>query len=196
MTDNDPDARVTSRLRRFDAGDPMERQEDPWSEFRSIDVLGLNWVHQYRHSLGKYSRFFQELENGRLMATKCPTCEMVWMPPRPVCPRDLAVTRWVELPGTGTLAGYTIVHRAPRAVPDLPSPYVLAYAALDGADTLFLHVLDVDGDLSRVQYAIPIHVVFKEGPVDHPIWLMGFEPEQGANSALATDSASNDEESH
>lgn len=176
MTDTPRDAPAAAPVERFQVADPHNRGDDPWSDFRSVDVLRLAWNQTFRHSFGKYSRFFQELENHRLLATRCPNCEMVWMPPRPVCPRDLTTTLWAELPGTGTLAGHTIVHRAPQATPWLPSPFVLAYADLDGADTLFLHVLEIDGDLSVVEYGMDIHVVYKEGPVAHPIWLMGLAP--------------------
>jgi hypothetical protein len=182
VTSGDP---ISSRLEHFDAPDPMGRDPDPWADFRSVEVLGLEWVHRYRHSLGKYSRFFLALEQGRLVATKCPQCESVWLPPRPVCPNDLSTTQWIELPGTGTLAGFSVIHRSPAAVPALPAPYVLAYADLDGADTLFLHVLDVEGDLSRVTYGMALRVAFNAGPVDHPIWLMSFVPA----TALSEDSS-------
>lgn len=179
MTNGPTVDRVRSRLDRFDALDPMGRDPDPWADFRSIEVLGLEWVQRYRHSLGKYSRFFLELEQGRFMATSCPLCNTVWAPPRPVCPHDLSKTGWIELPGTGTLAGFSVIHRRPRAVPTLPAPYVLAYADLDGADTLFLHVLDIEGDMSRVSHGMDLRVAFNDGPVDHPIWLMSLVPATG-----------------
>ena len=81
-------AQVTTKLRSFTATVPLGREPDPWAAFRAIEVLELTWSQSYRHSLGKTSRFFLELENKRLLATRCPQCGMVWLPPRPVCPTN------------------------------------------------------------------------------------------------------------
>ena len=167
---------VTTKARTFTAVDPLGRERDPWAAFRTIEVLDLTWSQRYRHSLGKVSRFFLELENGRLLATRCPQCGTVWMPPRPVCPNELAITEWVELNGRGTLISWSILHSASVMAPFLAPPYALAYVKLDGADTLFAHVLRNFGDPSVLHHGLPVKVVFDEGPVAHPIHLLAFEP--------------------
>lgn len=168
-------ADVTNKLKSLVVEDPLGRKPDPWADFRHVEVIELNWHQTYRHSLGKYSRFFLELENERFLATRCPECETVWSPPRPVCPRELAVTEWIELSGRGRLAGYSILHYAPSMAPDLETPYVLAYVEMEGADTLFAHLLrNVEQD--RIAIGMPVHVVYDAGPVSHPILLMAFEP--------------------
>ncbi|MCI0425096.1 MAG: OB-fold domain-containing protein [Actinobacteria bacterium] len=154
----------------------MGREPDPWADFRSIEILDLEWSQHYRHSLGKYSRFFLELEQGRFLATRCPHCEKVWATPRPLCPDDRTITEWFRLTAMGTLVGFSVLHRPVASIPDLTPPYVLAYVALDGADTLFLHVLDIAGDITKVAYGMRVRIVFRQGQVDHPIWLMRFEP--------------------
>ena len=156
--------------------DPSGRASDPWGDFREIEVLGLEWTQSYRHSLGKYSRFFLELENGRFLATRCPTCQKVWAPPRPACPDDLSITKWIELSGQGEVVSWSVLHYAPKMLDWLETPYVLAYVKMDGADTLFAHLLRNYGEITNVRAGLPVQVVYNEGPVVHPILLMEFEP--------------------
>ena len=150
--------------------------DDPWADFREIEIIGLEWTQNYKHSLGKYSRFFLELENGRFLATRCNTCEKTWTPPRPACPDCLTVTQWTELSGKGTLFSWSVLHYAPKMLADkLATPYVLAYVQLDGATTLFAHLLANFGQLEDLHHGMPVQIKYAEEPVDHPIMLMSFE---------------------
>lgn len=170
-----PAARVTRKLREFVATPPTAGGEDAWHDFRRIEVL--DWTLQFtlRHSLGKASRFFLELEQRRLMATRCPRCSAVWMPPRPACGNDLAVTEWTELSGRGTLAAAT------ECAVTLPTTagqdrLVLGYVALDGASTLLLQRIRNFGDVRRLTAGLPVQVVWADGEVAHPMELFWFEP--------------------
>ncbi len=167
---------VTSKIAPRSAEAPADPGQDPWAAFRELEILELNWAQKYRHSLGKYSHFFLELENKRFLATRCPVCGKVWAPPRPVCPDHLEITEWVELSGRGTLFSYSVLHYAPAMASHLQTPYVLAYVRMDGADTLFAHLLQGCGDLAELHHGMAVKVVYNDGPVDHPILLMAFEP--------------------
>ncbi len=167
---------IKNKLQQLTAPNLSGQLPDPWADFREIEILELNWAQTYRHSLGKYSRFFLELENGRFLATRCPSCCTTWTPPRPVCPNDLSITEWVELKGTGHVVSFSVLHYAPTMAADLKTPYVLAYVKLDGADTLFAHLLQNYGDLSCIQHGLPVQIVYHDGPVGHPILLISFEP--------------------
>lgn len=169
-------SKVTTQLSVHTVADPLGRTTDPWAEFRQVEVLALHWEQDYRHSLGKYSRFFIELENRRFMATRCPVCGQVWAPPRPVCPEHLAVTQWVELSGQGRLQSFSVLHHTPAVAPFIKPPYVLAFVRLDGADTLFTHLLVNYRALDEVKLGLAVRVVYFDGPVTHPIHLMAFEP--------------------
>lgn len=168
-------ATVNQKLRHETVPDPLGQTPDPWADFREIEVLGFEWVQHYRHSLGKYSRFFLELEHQRFLATRCSRCEKVWTPPRPVCPADLTITEWVELSGRGQVMSFAVLHHAPSMLSFLETPYILAYVKMEGADTLFAHLLQNYGDVNQVVHGMPVQVVYKAGPVDHPILLMAFE---------------------
>ena len=125
----------------------------------------------------KYSKFFLELENGRFFATRCPLCGKVYAPPRPACPNDLSVTEWTELSGRGEVVSWSVLHHAPKMLDWLATPYVLVYVRMEGADTLFAHLLRNDGAVDEIHYGMRVKVVYQEGEVSHPILLMGFERE-------------------
>lgn len=172
--------KVINKLKQITVPDPMGRDPDPWADFRDVEIISLNWSQSYKHSLGKYSRFFLELENHRFLATRCPKCDKVWAPPRPVCPNDLVTCEWVELSGHGQVLSWSVLHYAPKMLADtLKTPYVLAYVRLDGADTLFAHLLQNYKNLADICYGMPVKIHYNDGPVDHPIMLMSFEPSDG-----------------
>lgn len=158
------------------ASAPLQHASDPWADFRQVETITLELAQQYTHSLGKYSRFFVELENRRFFATHCDTCGKTYAPPRPLCPACLKVTSWVELPGTGTVETYSVMHFASGINDDvrgLSLPMAFVYVLLDGASTLFPHWLR--GDPSRVRVGMRVRVAYVEHPVQHPIHLMHFE---------------------
>ena len=160
--------------------DPLKRSTDPWKAFREIEQITLELTQSYTHSLGKYSRFFIELENKRFLATHCDHCDKVYAPPRPLCPNCLSITEWIELPGTGTVVTYSVLHFSPASNPDvaqLHTPYTIAYVLLDGASTLFPHILIADP--STITLGMPVKIQYVEGPVNHPIHLIRFVPSEG-----------------
>ena len=154
---------------------PASDKPDIWAEFRQIERITIQLTQSYKYSLGKYSRFFIELENKRFMATKCPSCATVYAPPRPLCPDCLDVTDWIELSGEGTVKTFSILHFSPDSNDDvraLETPYILAYVLLDGASTLFPHLLKMDVDKAKIGQRVK--VAYANTPVHHPIHLMYF----------------------
>jgi len=173
-------AEVKSKKDIQSIGDPLKRSLDPWEDFRLVERLNLEFTQTYTHSLGKYSRFFIELENHRFMATRCPKCQHVYAPARPLCPECLFVTEWIDLIGTGTLETFSLLHFSPGSNPDieaLVTPYALAYVLLDGASTLFPHILDAPLESIHIGMRVKVHYVNR--PVFHPIHLMRFVPLEG-----------------
>lgn len=167
-------SRVKRKLEERHVVVPKARMDDPFAEFRQIMLLELDHQFTYRHSLGKTSRFFLNLEEGKLSATRCPHCGKIWLPPRPVCPNDLTVTGWMELSGKGTLYTWTLCPIAPTYA-DADGPYILAYVALEEATSLFLQQLR-KADVRTLYHGMPVKAVFSEDPVQHPLNLFWFEP--------------------
>lgn len=107
---------------------------------------------EYRYALGAYaSRFFQELkDHGRLMGIRCPECERVYIPPRPVCGICFAETSdWVPVSDEGVLVGATVVRLPfidPMTGERRPVPYGMGIIRLDGASTAMYHFVDETDD--------------------------------------------------
>jgi len=165
-----------------------------WESARLVEVIDFTLEFKFRHSLGRCSRFFLGLEQRLLLATRCPSCGHVWMPPRPFCGNDGALTDWIELSGRGTLAAATacsyslqgpITATAGQAeaagqatVGSEGAPMVLGYVALEGASTLLLQRIKGHGDVKRLVAGLALAVAWADSPVDHPMELFWFEPLQ------------------
>ncbi len=105
------------------------------------------WVDRFPLT-GRYTygvageRFFRELkENGRFFGTRCTACDVVYVPPRLYCLRCFApLEEWVEVPSTGTVHTFTVVHQDLDEAP-LPTPEVIAFVQIDGCDGGLVHRL-------------------------------------------------------
>ncbi|MEO1286394.1 MAG: Zn-ribbon domain-containing OB-fold protein [Chloroflexota bacterium] len=164
-------------LHRIDIREIDAPEDDIWAEFRRVERITRELTQTFKYSHGKYSRFFIELENKRFMATQCIECKKVYAPPRPLCPDCLAVTTWLELSGEGEVITFSILHFSPDSNEDvrqLETPYILAYVLLDGASTLFPHLLKMPIDDVKIGQRVRIH--YTEIPVHHPLHLMYFVP--------------------
>lgn len=170
---------VSNLMEVFTAEDPMAFQHpegDPWADFREVMRIEWKMDFTYKHVLGKYSKFFIELANGKFVTTECKQCGKVWAIPRPMCADCLGITRWKELPGTGTLESFSVSYFVP-AFMEVEIPYILAMVKLDGADTLFTHQLRNYGDSTdAIKVGMPVKVAYATEPVTHPMLLMHFEP--------------------
>ncbi len=170
---------ISNLMEVFTAEDPMafEHPEgDPWADFREIMRIEWKMDFTYKHVLGKYSKFFIELANKKFVTTECKKCGKVWGIPRPLCADCLGITRWKELPGTGTLESFSVSYFVPSFM-EVEIPYVLAMVRLDGADSLFTHQLRNYGDSpDAIKIGMPVKVAYATEPVNHPMLLMHFEP--------------------
>jgi len=107
------------------------------------------------------SRFLIELrDNERIMGTRCPTCNLVYVPARSVC-RDCfgQLSEWVEVSQQGTLLTYAVAYQ-PNPVQPLEVPIVYGIVQLDGADTGFVHMLG-EVDPEQLKVGMKVKAVFK-----------------------------------
>jgi uncharacterized OB-fold protein len=147
---------------------------DPFAAFLDVEILDMQLNFTYRHTLGKLSRFFLALEKRVLLGTACPSCGSVWLPPRPVCPDDLAITNWVELGRhgrlvVGSLSAYTLKTAGGER------QLMLGYVEVEGATSLLLQQIRNLGDRELV-HGLALKLVWSDKPVDHPMELFWFEP--------------------
>lgn len=106
----------------------------------------------FRLSAGRLgARFFEDVRRGRLSGNRCPTCRLVYVPPRPFCARCWQRCEgWLPVEDTGTVTTFVIVN-VPFHGQQVRIPYVLAHLLLDGADATVQHLVGVataDGTLA------------------------------------------------
>ncbi len=95
-----------------------------------------NWMEQ----------FFDGMKEGKIIASRCPACGRVYLPPRMICERCFVkADEWVELLDTGTVQSFTEAHvKAGKGgeLEDLESPEIIAMVLHDGADTCLVARLE------------------------------------------------------
>lgn len=107
------------------------------------------------------SRFLIELrDKKRIMGTRCPTCNRVYVPARSICKDCFGqLDEWAEVSDKGTLLTYSVCHQASPVQPVEP-PIIYGIVQLDGADTGFVHMLgEVDPEQLRI--GMRVRAVFK-----------------------------------
>ena len=84
-------------------------------------------------------RFFTALrDHGKLLATPCKNCGVVYVPGRAFCERCFAaLEEWVPVGPGGTLESFTTVHVDLDGRP--AEPHVVGLVKLDGATTVMVH---------------------------------------------------------
>ena len=108
-----------------------------------------------------FLNFLNKVAEGKLVAQKCPKCSAVYVPPRGSCPRcGVATEEELELPDTGAVESFTIVHIPIPGNPIVP-PYVSAMIRLDGADISFLHLIQ-EIDLADIRIGMRVQAVWKD----------------------------------
>jgi uncharacterized OB-fold protein len=105
--------------------------------------------------------FWTAAADHRLELPRCGECGARFFPPERTCP-TCGSTDWeyAVSAGSGTLATYTVVHRAPS--PDFETPYVLAVIELDEGCSFLTNLVGTDP--RSVSIGMPVHVLFLDQP--------------------------------
>ena len=61
-------------------------------------------------------KYFQYLNEGKLMGSKCPKCGEFFVTPRMLCGKCQVEMEWAELSGKATLATFTIIAVGSKAM--------------------------------------------------------------------------------
>ena len=111
---------------------------------------------RYTPGVGNTSFFEGLLDRGAFVGSRCPECELTYVPSRLFCERCFRPTdEWAEVSSTGTVETFSICHvtwdMRPLDAPELP-----AVIRLDGASSGgFLHML---GDVAPDDVSIGMRV--------------------------------------
>ncbi|HVO66525.1 MAG TPA: Zn-ribbon domain-containing OB-fold protein [Syntrophales bacterium] len=116
-------------------------------------TLKGGWSVEYNYAVGPTgSKFFTALKDeAKIIAPKCPKCNLVMLPPRSFCERCFVpADEWVEVGKEGTIQAFTIVPYFFESLPD--PPYATALVMLDGANTAMANFVK-NVDLSNLKEA-------------------------------------------
>lgn len=107
------------------------------------------------------SRFLIELrDNARIMGTRCPKCNRVYVPARSICKDCFGqLKEWMEVAQTGTVVTYAMDSVAKPTQP-VATPIIYGIVQLDGADTGFVHMLG-EAEPEEIRVGMRVRAVFK-----------------------------------
>lgn len=155
---------------------------DEWRR-QTAPIVYAGGIHMpYSWTVGRVgSRFFVELrDNGRLMASRCRTCNVVWIPPRLRCPECFQTIEdhdWLEVGPQGTLRHFTVVRYEHPAQPVKP-PFAYGLIDLDKADRAIVHFV-VGKDPKNLKQGMRVKPVFKPDRKGNILDILYFTPVEG-----------------
>lgn len=121
------------------------------------------------HTYGELTPYFEGLQKGRLMATrcvsrKCPVAKgrgELWIPPRADCPDCHQPMKWERVPKpSGTIYTFTKVERGGTGL-EIETPYYQVDVKIPGVATIVKSWLL---DRKPIRIGDKVHAVFRKGP--------------------------------
>jgi uncharacterized OB-fold protein len=132
------------------------------------------WVGQY------LDKFYDNLENKKIVGNKCPKCGDVFVPPRKICGKCNVVIpldeNWIDLPDSGELMNYTTTYykindRSDRRV---KKPQIIGIVKIDGSSTgLIYRLLDLEPD--ELKIGMKMKIEWEDTPKGDPSDIKGFK---------------------
>ena len=125
--------------------------------------------------------FNQYLAEHKLMASRCPACGTLHLPPRAICPHcHHDAPEWVETSGRGRLAAFTVIAVPPPALAaegfGRDNPYCAAIVELDEGVKISARLLGVDvKNLASIAIGLPVTADFiQRGEGEQRVTLLAF----------------------
>ena len=131
--------------------------------------------HRYTPGVAGEAFFTALKEEGKLLASRCPACGIVYCPPRLFCERDFsALAPDVEVGPGGVLESFTVGYVGVEGEP-LQEPRALGLVRLDGADTVFVHFV-VDAEELEIGQRVTADLLPKADRTGSILDIRGFRP--------------------
>lgn len=135
---------------------------------------------QFAFWVGKYlDKFYDGLEQKKIVGNKCPKCGDIFVPPRKICGKcNVTIPldqNWVDLPDTGTLINYTITlyKVSDRGSRKVKKPQIIGMINIDGSNTgIVYRVLDMAPEDVRI--GMKVKIKWEEIPKGGPSDIKGF----------------------
>ena len=107
------------------------------------------------------AKFLRQIKKGKIVGQRSDVTGYVSVPPRGACPiSGTPMTEEVELPETGTVISFTIVHIPIPNAPVKP-PFIVANIVLDECDQTFIHLVS-ECDNEKLQIGERVKAVWKD----------------------------------
>jgi len=132
----------------------VEKQTDPTSPMHWPGDMQADYF--YPNGIAGDKLFKHIMKNDSFLASKCPTCNKTYFPPRLYCEDcfcDIPENNWVEVPATGTIKLHTVVSIDTYGE-KLEKPRVIGMINIEGTDGTLLGVIkteNIDEDLRGKQ---------------------------------------------
>jgi uncharacterized OB-fold protein len=129
--------------------------------------------------VGRYlDKFYDNLENKKVVGNKCSKCSAVFVPPRKVCGKCNVTLpleeNWVELLDTGTVLNYTITpYRVNDRTHRKAKNLLLGMVQIDGSDTSIVYRL-LNLEPSEVKIGMKVRIEWVEKTKGDPSDIKGF----------------------
>ena len=108
----------------------------------------------------KITKFWEQLEQGKLLTTKC-SCGQIHWPPRTFCNNCYDdKLDWIELPLNGRLINWTTVKAPPNK--ELPQEYTLGIVELPLKGVKLFGMFNPDLISPQLEYGLPIKITFRK----------------------------------
>lgn len=132
----------------------IERPEDFRHWFGDMEA-------QYIYTTGiAGDTFFNGLKKGKFMATKCPHCDRVYLPPRMYCEECFCeLTEWIEVQNRGTVETFTVVH-VDINENLLQIPEIMVFIAFEGTHGGLVHRLNASPE--SITIGMPVKAILKK----------------------------------
>jgi uncharacterized OB-fold protein len=129
--------------------------------------------------VGRYmDKFYDGLENKKIIGNKCPKCGDVFVPPRKICGKCNVVIpyekNWVDLPDTGTLINYTVTaYKVNDRSHRKAKPQIIGMVNIDGSNTAIIYRI-IDMEPSEVKTGMKVKVEWNDKTKGDPSDIQGF----------------------
>jgi uncharacterized OB-fold protein len=130
--------------------------------------------------VGRYmDKFYDALEDKKIIGNKCPKCGKIFVPPRKICGECNEVIafdkNWLDLPDTGILQNYTTTYYRvnDRGSRKVKNPQIIGMVQIEGSDTAIVYRL-LKMDPEEIAIGMKVKVEWEEKPKGNPSDIKGF----------------------
>ncbi|MFX1324510.1 MAG: Zn-ribbon domain-containing OB-fold protein [Promethearchaeota archaeon] len=124
-------------------------------------------------------KFYDSLENKKIIGNGCPKCGKVFVPPRKICaecnktiPLD---NNWIDLPNTGILQNYTITpyRVSDRTARRTKKSQIIGMVRIEGSDTAIIYRL-LKIEPKEIKIGMKLKIEWDEKTKGDPSDIKGF----------------------